>query len=254
MLRGYEDSHEEDLVLDNNISINGNNFEDITKRRKLSSCSMQNMGKDLTPEQKSIVKMHVIRESTEGAVKCAYCDKEITSKNVDRWASHLRGCLKTPEGVKTQIQPFRGGAAMTLGIGAPANSSQGVLPGATTAATSVLVGAGNPNPINAVPTAHLGSLSTSLGPGHSEIFKVHVSKDYMKFNAAHFIAYKGFREKLHGHNYRVGVTITGVVGHDGYVVDFGEIKKVNNATEVFTHYFSLHHISFHIIIDLSSHL
>ena len=38
---------------------------------------------------------------------------------------------------------------------------------------------------------------------------------------------QGFREKLHGHNYRLAVTITGQVGKDGYVVDFGEIKKIS---------------------------
>lgn len=38
---------------------------------------------------------------------------------------------------------------------------------------------------------------------------------------------KGFREKLHGHNYQVGVTITGVVGPTGYVVDFGDIKRIS---------------------------
>ncbi|KAG7380859.1 hypothetical protein PHYPSEUDO_006720 [Phytophthora pseudosyringae] len=63
--------------------------------------------------------------------------------------------------------------------------------------------------------------------GFSQYVKVHVSKDYMKFNAAHFIARKGFREKLHGHNYRLAVTITGEVGSDGYVVDFGEIKRIS---------------------------
>ncbi|OQR81476.1 hypothetical protein THRCLA_11696 [Thraustotheca clavata] len=48
----------------------------------------------------------------------------------------------------------------------------------------------------------------------------------MKFNAAHFIAYKGFRERLHGHNYRLSVTIHGhKVGPDGYVIDFGHIKS-----------------------------
>lgn len=29
-----------------------------------------------------------------------------------------------------------------------------------------------------------------MGNGYNEVFKVHVSTDYMKFNAAHFIAYK----------------------------------------------------------------
>ncbi|KAE8906560.1 hypothetical protein PF005_g15651 [Phytophthora fragariae] len=73
-------------------------------------------------------------------------------------------------------------------------------------------------------TATLAALSPN---SHNDVFKVHVSKDYMKFNAAHFIAFKGFREKLHGHNYRLAVTITGQIGPDGYVVDFGEIKKIS---------------------------
>mmetsp|Transcript_14 Transcript_14/g.21 ORF Transcript_14/g.21 Transcript_14/m.21 type:complete len:196 (+) Transcript_14:161-748(+) len=57
-------------------------------------------------------------------------------------------------------------------------------------------------------------------------FAVFVSKDYFKFNAAHFIAYKGYRERLHGHNYRVDLKIWGDRGHDGYVVDFGKMKAV----------------------------
>jgi dihydroneopterin triphosphate aldolase (PTPS-III) / 6-pyruvoyltetrahydropterin synthase len=58
-----------------------------------------------------------------------------------------------------------------------------------------------------------------------EHYQVFVSKDYFKFNAAHFMAYPGFRERLHGHNYRVSVRIEGQLGADGYVVDFGDIKK-----------------------------
>jgi 6-pyruvoyl-tetrahydropterin synthase len=57
-------------------------------------------------------------------------------------------------------------------------------------------------------------------------FRVHVTKDYLKFNAAHFIAYKGFREALHGHNYRVSVEVEGTVGPQGYVLDFGVVKQV----------------------------
>lgn len=59
-----------------------------------------------------------------------------------------------------------------------------------------------------------------------ESFKVFVTKDYLKFSAAHFIAYKGFRENLHGHNYRVSVEVEGQLGADGYVVDFGVVKKI----------------------------
>ena len=57
-------------------------------------------------------------------------------------------------------------------------------------------------------------------------FKVRVEKDYLKFNAAHFIAYKGFREALHGHNYRVSVEIEGDLGRQGYVLDFGVVKDI----------------------------
>ena len=60
----------------------------------------------------------------------------------------------------------------------------------------------------------------------TQSFRVHVTKDYLKFNAAHFIAYKGFREALHGHNYRVSVDVEGDLGEQGYVLDFGVVKQV----------------------------
>mmetsp|Transcript_10050 Transcript_10050/g.13281 ORF Transcript_10050/g.13281 Transcript_10050/m.13281 type:complete len:286 (-) Transcript_10050:314-1171(-) len=58
-------------------------------------------------------------------------------------------------------------------------------------------------------------------------FEVNVSKEDFKFHAAHFVAYDGFREPLHGHNYKAGVRLLGQrVGHDGYLIDFGIVKKV----------------------------
>jgi len=63
----------------------------------------------------------------------------------------------------------------------------------------------------------------------SEQYQVFVSKDYFKFNAAHFMAYPGFRERLHGHNYRVSVRVEGSLGTDGYVIDFGDIKRAARA-------------------------
>jgi 6-pyruvoyltetrahydropterin/6-carboxytetrahydropterin synthase len=62
-------------------------------------------------------------------------------------------------------------------------------------------------------------------PGQ-ESFRVYVTKDYLKFSAAHFIAYPGFRERLHGHNYRVSVGVHGPLGRQGYVVDFGVVKRI----------------------------
>jgi 6-pyruvoyltetrahydropterin/6-carboxytetrahydropterin synthase len=57
-------------------------------------------------------------------------------------------------------------------------------------------------------------------------YRVVVQKDFLKFSSAHFIAYKGFREPLHGHNYQVSVAISGAVGPDGYVLDFGVVKQL----------------------------
>ena len=57
-------------------------------------------------------------------------------------------------------------------------------------------------------------------------FSIHVTKENLKFSAAHFIAYPGFREPLHGHNYQVGVRVEGRLAEIGYVLDFGLIKKV----------------------------
>ncbi len=66
-------------------------------------------------------------------------------------------------------------------------------------------------------------------PGY---FSVSIAKEDFKFNAAHFIAHRGGpRERLHGHNYRVQVRLTG--GHSlsphGYLMDFGEVKKTVRA-------------------------
>jgi 6-pyruvoyl-tetrahydropterin synthase len=57
-------------------------------------------------------------------------------------------------------------------------------------------------------------------------FSIHVAKENLKFSAAHFIAYPGFREPLHGHNYQVGVRVEGNLAGTGYVIDFGLIKKL----------------------------
>ena len=57
-------------------------------------------------------------------------------------------------------------------------------------------------------------------------FEIYVSKDTFKFNASHFVAYPGFRERLHGHSYRASVKLLGSheIGRDGYVLDFGCVK------------------------------
>lgn len=57
-------------------------------------------------------------------------------------------------------------------------------------------------------------------------FSVHVAKENLKFSAAHFIAYPGFREPLHGHNYQVGIRVSGELSDSGYVLDFGLVKQL----------------------------
>jgi dihydroneopterin triphosphate aldolase (PTPS-III) / 6-pyruvoyltetrahydropterin synthase len=62
-------------------------------------------------------------------------------------------------------------------------------------------------------------------------FEVDVSNDTFKFHAAHFVAFPGFRERLHGHTYRVGVKLFGKrqLRADGYLIDFGCVKNVTKA-------------------------
>jgi dihydroneopterin triphosphate aldolase (PTPS-III) / 6-pyruvoyltetrahydropterin synthase len=57
-------------------------------------------------------------------------------------------------------------------------------------------------------------------------FSIYVAKENLKFSAAHFIAYPGFREPLHGHNYQVGVRVEGALSPTGYVIDFGLVKRL----------------------------
>lgn len=57
-------------------------------------------------------------------------------------------------------------------------------------------------------------------------FSVAIGKELLRFTAAHFIAFRGFREPLHGHTYQAQVTVSGAVGPDGYVVDFLVLKKI----------------------------
>lgn len=64
-------------------------------------------------------------------------------------------------------------------------------------------------------------------PAH-EAFRISVTKDYLIFAAAHFITFGGHRcEALHGHNYRVGVTLEGALDDQvWYVLDFSVVKQL----------------------------
>jgi 6-pyruvoyltetrahydropterin/6-carboxytetrahydropterin synthase len=59
-------------------------------------------------------------------------------------------------------------------------------------------------------------------------FRVSVAKDYLVFASAHFITFAGHRcEGLHGHNYRVRVTVEGALDEDAwFVFDFVVLKRL----------------------------
>jgi 6-pyruvoyltetrahydropterin/6-carboxytetrahydropterin synthase len=59
-------------------------------------------------------------------------------------------------------------------------------------------------------------------------FSVTVAKDYLNFAAAHFITMRGHKcEALHGHNYRVGVTVEGALDAEcRWVMDFSVLKDI----------------------------
>ncbi|CAN0097530.1 unnamed protein product, partial [Ectocarpus sp. 8 AP-2014] len=71
--------------------------------------------------------------------------------------------------------------------------------------------------------AAAAATAAALAP---ERFEVFVAKEDFKFSSSHFVAFEGFRERLHGHNYSCSVRLKGEVCQDGYVVDFGIVKKV----------------------------
>jgi 6-pyruvoyltetrahydropterin/6-carboxytetrahydropterin synthase len=62
----------------------------------------------------------------------------------------------------------------------------------------------------------------------SQPFQVTVAKESLGFSAAHFLTLRGHVcERLHGHNYRVSVTVVGAVDPTtGFVVDFAVLKRV----------------------------
>jgi 6-pyruvoyltetrahydropterin/6-carboxytetrahydropterin synthase len=58
-------------------------------------------------------------------------------------------------------------------------------------------------------------------------FRITVGKENLLFAAGHFITYgTGACETLHGHNYRVGVTIVGELDGHSLVYDFVSLKRL----------------------------
>mmetsp|Transcript_22668 Transcript_22668/g.33133 ORF Transcript_22668/g.33133 Transcript_22668/m.33133 type:complete len:200 (+) Transcript_22668:43-642(+) len=59
-------------------------------------------------------------------------------------------------------------------------------------------------------------------------YEININRSDLKFSCAHFIAFKGFRERLHGHNYTLSLRLTAqnTLSDDGYVIDFGIVKNI----------------------------
>ena len=52
-------------------------------------------------------------------------------------------------------------------------------------------------------------------------YRVRVTKDHLVFSAAHFITFNGnICERLHGHNWRTAVEVSGPLDENSYVFDF----------------------------------
>ena len=64
-----------------------------------------------------------------------------------------------------------------------------------------------------------------------------LSKEFT-FDSAHFLKdYHGKCERLHGHTYRMRVTVDGPIQENGLVMDFSDIKKIVNekVVDIFDH-------------------
>ncbi len=58
-------------------------------------------------------------------------------------------------------------------------------------------------------------------------WSIRVAKEYHKFSAAHFLIFEdGSAERLHGHNYRVGLELHAADASHGMVLDFRAAKTV----------------------------
>lgn len=60
-------------------------------------------------------------------------------------------------------------------------------------------------------------------------FRVSVGGDRLRFAAAHMATFDGRCEPLHGHNYAVSVEAEGELTADGWVWDFGDLRRAAHA-------------------------
>ncbi len=77
--------------------------------------------------------------------------------------------------------------------------------------------------------------------------KVTVERNRLRFAAAHMATFAGSCEPLHGHNYDVFVELEGELTHDGWVWDFGAVKRAaREICESLDHHFLLQRKSKHL--------
>ena len=75
----------------------------------------------------------------------------------------------------------------------------------------------------------------------NELYTVRVSKDDLVFSSGHFITFGGGDcERLHGHNYRVGIALDGPLDENHYVFDFIALK--NHALTI------IHELDHHMLV------
>ena len=61
----------------------------------------------------------------------------------------------------------------------------------------------------------------------SRLTTIEIAKQYLHFSAAHFTIFNAIeRERLHGHNFRIAVAITGEVDNNGLCFDYAIYKKI----------------------------
>ena len=81
-------------------------------------------------------------------------------------------------------------------------------------------------------------------------YRVRVERVRLKFSAAHMATFGGQMEPLHGHNYAVGIEVSGALTDDAWVVDFGLLKRLGRTVcDELDHKFLLQRASKVVEID-----
>jgi 6-pyruvoyltetrahydropterin/6-carboxytetrahydropterin synthase len=80
---------------------------------------------------------------------------------------------------------------------------------------------------------------------------IEISKEDIKFSAAHFTVFNATeRERLHGHNYAVGLAVTAPVGDDGICFSYRDIKtRLRGLCAALDEYTLIPQLSPHLRID-----